>query len=49
MSDEGRSLKGARSSLQAAKSQKTIAKAAYDAATGTDPRRQARIGYENSI
>jgi macrolide-specific efflux system membrane fusion protein len=44
-----RSLKGARSSLQAAKSQKTIAKAAYDAATGTDPRRQARIGYENSI
>lgn len=43
-----RNLSAAESSLQAAKSQKTIAKNSLDAAVGTDARRQARIGYDNA-
>jgi macrolide-specific efflux system membrane fusion protein len=43
-----RDLKSAQSSLKAAKSQRTIAKNQYDDATGTDARRQARIGFDNA-
>lgn len=44
-----RDLQAARSSLSAAKSQKTIAKGQLVDATDTDARRQARIGYENAV
>lgn len=43
-----RNLRAAKSSLSAAKSQKTIAKQQLDDATTTDTRRQARIGYDNA-
>lgn len=43
-----RDLSAAKNSLKAAKTQKTIAKENLDAAVGTDPRRQARIQYENA-
>ncbi len=44
-----RDLSAAKASLAAAKSQRTIAKGQLDDATGTDARRQARIGYENAV
>jgi macrolide-specific efflux system membrane fusion protein len=44
-----RDLKAARSSLAAAKTQRTIAKGQWDDASGTDARRQARIGYDNAL
>ena len=47
--DLRRQLASAKASLAAAKSQRTIAKGQLDDATGTDARRQARIGYENAV
>lgn len=44
-----RDLRVARSSLSAAATQKTVAKAQLDAATTTDARRQASIGYQNAL
>ncbi len=44
-----RQLRSARSSLAAARSQRTIAKGQWEDATGTDARRQARIGYDNAL
>lgn len=44
-----RDLRVARSSLSAAKSQKTIAKGQYDDASGTAARRQTWIGYQNAL
>lgn len=44
-----RDLSAARSSLSAAKTQKTVAKGQLDDATDTDTRRQARIGYQNAL
>lgn len=44
-----RDLKAAKASLTAAKTQRTIAKGQLDDASGTDARRQARIGYENAV
>ena len=47
--DLRRQLASAKASLAAARSQRTIAKGQLDDATGTDARRQARIGYENAV
>jgi macrolide-specific efflux system membrane fusion protein len=44
-----RDLRGARLNLSAARSQRTIAKKQWDDASGTDARRQARIGYDNAL
>jgi macrolide-specific efflux system membrane fusion protein len=44
-----RDLRVARSNLAAARSQRTIAKGQWDDASGTDARRQARIGYDNAL
>ncbi len=44
-----RDLRVARANLSAASIQKTVAKGQLDDAVGTDPRRQARIGYQNAL
>jgi membrane fusion protein, macrolide-specific efflux system len=44
-----RDLSVARSNLAAARNQRTIAKGQWDDASGTDARRQARIGYDNAL
>jgi RND family efflux transporter MFP subunit len=44
-----RDLRVARSNLAAARIQRTVARGQWEDASGTDARRQARIGYDNAL